>query len=395
MLTGGERHLRFTAGGAMVVALLTVSCGGGDTAPATPPAATAPLPVPPSPATPVLRAKVSVFSAPSYSAGYTEGDWIRLVAEFEQGVRVERSPRLAIKIGDAIRHAAFSPWVAERRSGHQPPFQQRFDYLVQADDLDEDGISIGLDAFDFTEGVLLNEAGAVVGVEIYSVTPAESDRILEPGMDLDPHPVVGRPRPRVCSDERELALARQPPPVLIEEWDGAPFLFYFSLMDLSERDRHEAEHTLNIVERLSERIEDQLGYSVIEVGGWMQDARLRFADSWCEFRTPGQIVGMVVPESAAEYVGPGGYAKPRCALWGSMGYLGITEDLGGADGTVSHEIFHLLGFSHHPTDWQRPGRPGDGVPMSVRLNGAYVDSTDLGISFADVDALRCIFPKQG
>ena len=387
--------MRLAAGCAVFAAVLTVSCGGGgETTPTAPPAATAPVPVPPSPV-PVYRARVSVFSAPSYSAGYTEGDWIRLVADFEQGVSVAGSPRLAIKIGDTIRHAAFSPWVAERSSGHQPPFQQRFDYLVQAHDRDEDGISVGLDAFDFTDGAFLSESGVEVEVEIYSVTPTESGRTVEPGMDLDPHPVVGRPRPRVCSDERALALAKQPPPVLIGEWDGTPFLFYFSLMDLSERDRHEAEHTLNIVERLSERIEDQLGYSVIEVGGWMQDPRLRFADSWCEFRKPGQIVGMVVPESAPEYVGPGGYARPRCALWGSMGYLGISEDLGGADGTVSHEIFHILGFSHHPTDWHRPGRPGEGVPMSVRLNGAYVDSTDLGVSFADVDALRCIFPEEG
>ena len=33
--------------------------------------------------------------------------------------------------------------------------------------------------------------------------------------------------------------------------------------------------------------------------------------------------------------------------------------------------------------------------MSVRLTGSYVNEMDLGVSFADADALRCIFPEQG
>ena len=382
--------MRLAAGFAMLVAVLTVSCDGGrNTTPTTPPAATAPLPTPPSPAAPVHRAKVSVFSAPSYSAGYTEGDWIRLVAEFDERVSVAGSPRLAIKIGEAIRHAVFSPW-GERFSEHRPPFQQRFDYLVRADDRDEDGISIGVDAFDFTEGALLNTEGVEVEVEIYSVTPTESDRIVEPGTDLDSHPVIGNPGPRVCADERELALAyRQPPAVLIEEWDGTPFLFYFSLVGLPETERADAEQVLDVVERLSEWIEDQIGYSILEVGGWLQDPRVEFPFSRtarCDWRLPGQIVGMVVPDTDLRYVA----ARPKCAVWANMG-----PDMDFGAGTVSHEIFHNFGFSHHPTTWRNPGRPGEGVPMSVRLTGAYVDPTDLGLSFADVDALRYIFPEGG
>ena len=392
MLQEGRWDARLAASCAILVAILTVSCdGGGNTALTTPPAAPAPLPAPPSAETPpVYRARVSVFSAPSYSGGYTEGDWIRLVAEFEQGVSVEGSPRLAIKIGDAIRHAAFSPWVAERFSGHRPPFQQRFDYLVREADWDEDGISIGVDAFDFTEGALLNTAGLELEVEIYSVTPTESERIVEPGTDLDSHPVLGRPRPRVCTDERELALAHaQPPPVLIEEWDGTPFLFYFSLVGLPETERADAELVLDAVEQLSERIEDQIGYSILEVGGWLEDPRVEFPFSRtdrCDWRRQGQIVGIIVPDSEHRYV----QAVSRCALWASHG-----PDMDFGAGTVSHETFHNFGFSHHPTDWRSPGRPGEGVPMSVRLTGAYLDSMDLGVSFADVDALRCIFPEGG
>ena len=135
-------------------------------------------------------------------------------------------------------------------------------------------------------------------------------------------------------------------------------------------------------------IEDQIGYSILEVGGWLEEPRVEFpytsGSGRCDWRLPGQIVGMILPDSDQRYV----QASPRCALWASHG-----PDMDFGAGTVSHEIFHTFGFSHNPTDWQRPGRPGEGVSMSVRLTGAYVDAKDLGVSFADVDALRCIFPK--
>jgi len=67
-----------------------------------------------------------------------------------------------------------------------------------------------------------------------------------------------------------------------------------------------------------------------------------------------------------------------------------------SDATISHEIFHLLGFTHSPRSnhpWQSP--PGVGVPMSVRLTNRPLSRTDLGVTFEDVDALRCIFPEGG
>ena len=175
--------------------------------------------------------------------------------------------------------------------------------------------------------------------------------------------------PRTCTAEREQARAYEA--VLVDEWDGTPFLFYFSALKLFERDRSEAEHTFSVVERLSDRIEKQLGYSILEVGGWMHDDRVRFAawDHDCPWRLPGQIIGMVVPESSPDYYKPGGYAVPACALWASMGTLGVRPDLGGEDGDVTHEIFHILGFKHHH-DHDRGGEPGEGigVPMSRRLS---------------------------
>lgn len=367
---------------AVFMAVLAVSCGdGGNKAPTTPPAVAPPSRPPPTSIAPRHRAKVAVFSVPTQPGGYVEGDWIRFVAEFEPRIEMRSSTRLAIQIGEEIRHADLSPWIARRVSGHDRSHQHRFDYLVQADDLDEDGISVAADAFDFPG----------MEVDIYSVAPTESGDAIEPGKDLDAHVVIGEPLPRTCTDERRLALDFHDA-VLPREWDGTPFQFYFSRVGLPKHDEVEAELALRVIQRLSERIEDQLGYPIIEVAGWMDDERVRFSNS-CEWRMPGQIVGMVVVESSPEYVGPGARARPRCAIWAAMPSLHINPDEGHSVGTVAHETFHNLGFTHSFTDWRNPGTPGEGVPMSVRLNGTYVDGVDLGVSYADVDALRCIFPQ--
>ena len=62
-----------------------------------------------------------------------------------------------------------------------------------------------------------------------------------------------------CTDERAQALAFDT--VLVREWTGEPFVFYFDTVSLPAADREDAEHILVTVERLSERIEDQIGYS--------------------------------------------------------------------------------------------------------------------------------------
>jgi hypothetical protein len=206
---------------------------------------------------------------------------------------------------------------------------------------------------------------------------------------------------RTCTNERELARTFRNPVALVEEWDGMPFLFYFSELNLSERDRLEAEHTFNLVERLSQRLEEQLGYSILEVGGWIRDDRVQFTDAWCEWRSPGQLVGLVVPNASHPgFIDGGGWANPRCALWGSMRYLGVTPELGGQDSHVVHEIFHNFGYKHHP-DSDRPSQSPNGIPMSFRLTtakrttGQRLAPLSLGVTFEDVDALRCIFPEGG
>ena len=75
--------------------------------------------------TPVERARVWLYSAPAYAAGYVDGETMRLVAEFERRVSVVGLPRMAIKIGEAIRLAGFSPWVEDDWPPERPSFRQR------------------------------------------------------------------------------------------------------------------------------------------------------------------------------------------------------------------------------------------------------------------------------
>ena len=137
-----------------LIALTLFGCGSDTTttSPAVPVPAEPPAqPVAP-PAPPVHRAQVWVISVPGNTGGYVEGETIRLVADFEQPVSVTGSPRLAIEIGQTVRHAAFSPWVEDDFPPERLSLRQRFDYLVSAEDRDEDGISVAADAFDFAEG---------------------------------------------------------------------------------------------------------------------------------------------------------------------------------------------------------------------------------------------------
>ena len=341
----------------------------------------------------VLQARVMVISVPSpFSGQYTVGQWIRFLTEFEEPVRVEGSPALEIDIGGEIRRATFSPWIGGRTSHPDHPRQSRvkrgfeliprFDYLVVEEDRDENGFSISTDAFDFSEGRLLSEAGGEVQVEIRSVIPDEAGGPpVDPGRDLAAHPVRGTSLTRRCTVERSHARAFGSPTALVEEWDGTPFTFYFSLVGLPDAKRSDAQRVLEAAAQLAERIEEQIGYSIFGVGGWERDSQAVWPDSGgCDWRASGQIV--------ATYVGSGpARAHPRCAMW--QGGLEF------GNGTVSHELFHLFGFTHHPNGWRGPGTYGHGVFMSNRLNGVYVDEEDIGVTFEDVDALRCVFPEGG
>ncbi len=202
--------------------------------------------------------------------------------------------------------------------------------------------------------------------------------------------------PRQCSDEREMALAFGTPwgphrPV--EAWDGEPIQVYFDEAAVRPEERGRVKEWFDGVERLSDVIQDQIGYSILELGGWIGKERRGFGMktdrlSDCRPRRR-QIVVTVVgwQDYASAHGSCGAVLMPRSELFD--GWSG--------DGVVAHEIWHLLGFTHHRKSghpWQTP--EGEGVQMSLELtHPSRDDRQDLSVTYEDVDALRCIFPKSG
>ena len=165
------------------------------------------------------------------------------------------------------------------------------------------------------------------------------------------------PPPRVCTDERERARANS---VLPREWDGTPFL-----VDLFDHFPAAAgagypEDQLEVVRATAERIEEQIGYRIIEAGnvvpvpeglpeGWNDPER--WGRTCHEWREPGRAVGIHLTELPAGHRGGGALsAMSSCAEFAY--WVGD----GPGDGfwyrnAVVHEVFHLLGFKHpNPND---------------------------------------------
>ena len=356
--------------------------------------------------TPVERARIWLYSAPAYAAGYVEGETIRLVAEFEERVSVAGLPRMAIEIGEAIRLAGFSPWVEDDWPPERPSFRQRFEYVIRAEDRDEDGIRIPSDPFDFAEGAFVNSAGVEVEVEIYSVTPTRADALGDPGEPLGSHRVAGTlavtHEPRECTDERDRALAYGA--ILPAEWDGTAFLVRFLDPEIEEQ-REDLAHEIENVALLADQIEEQVGYRILDVDRTLiprAEANRAMAkvtqdhDAWgqCnQWRTPGHVYGFVVDYSHSRYAWSDAAAVPRCA--GFMYYGG--EVAPAFESTTPHELFHLFGFKHHPNHGEQTNPEEVGIYMSWPLSAGGSEATPLGprlgATFEDIDALRCVFPQ--
>ena len=336
---------------------------------------------------PTLRAEAWLLSVPSDPGGYYASEEIRVVVEFAEAVTVEGSPRLGIEIGEHLRFADFSPWIEDDFPPERPSFLQRFEYEVGSDDVDQDGISVPADAFDFTEGALMTVAGAKIEVEIYSVAPVRNaPNPSEPGEPLDTHRVRGTLEPRVCTTERRFA-RRYHDAVLVREWDGTPFRFYWDA-GIPEGERADAEHFFGVVERLAERIEAQLGYPVLEIAGWVAEDERGFQIGRtdvrnCEGVRPEGIVATVIPERTPFNNLVIARARPSCAVvYWTRNDVDTT-----LDGVMDHELFHLFGFQHSPESNHPFKSPrGTGTPMTVHLTNSG-DATP-----ADIDALGCVFP---
>ena len=114
------------------------------------------------PADPAHKVNGSLVTRPTVSAIYLDnhvpppsgdtyerGERVRVWVEFDRDVLVTGSPQVALAIGSKTRHAAFSGF-ASATDQHV----LSFDYIVQATDRDEDGVSIPASALALSGGTI-------------------------------------------------------------------------------------------------------------------------------------------------------------------------------------------------------------------------------------------------
>ena len=83
---------------------------------------------------------VSFMGGPDNGDTYTLGETIQVLVEFNESVTLDRRVRLAVNIGSRTRQVGVSLTVPSRGTSFA------FEYLVQAADLEADGISIPVDS---------------------------------------------------------------------------------------------------------------------------------------------------------------------------------------------------------------------------------------------------------
>ena len=96
--------------------------------------------------------RIFFISSPARVDTYELGETLEVVVEFDRVVSVIGSPQVALTIGAQTRKATYSTtWSDSRRT--------QFDYAVQEEDRDEDGISIAANAL-LLNGGAIGQAGA-------------------------------------------------------------------------------------------------------------------------------------------------------------------------------------------------------------------------------------------
>ena len=96
-------------------------------------------------------AAVTFHASPAKGATYERGERVQVEVRFDRAVRAAGSPKVALTVGMQTRRATYSGW------GDQSLY---FDYTVQEQDRDEDGISIAANALLLDGGTIRAADGA-------------------------------------------------------------------------------------------------------------------------------------------------------------------------------------------------------------------------------------------
>ena len=117
----------------------------------------------PGAAGPVV-AGVHVATTPQSGDTYVRGETITVQVDFSEAVTVSGSPRLTLDIGAAARAAAFDR-TAFDGIGHSGD-SLRFQYVVQEQDSDDDGISVAVAALSLNGGAVTDADGNAAALDL-------------------------------------------------------------------------------------------------------------------------------------------------------------------------------------------------------------------------------------
>ena len=111
---------------------------------------------------------------------YVRGEIVRVWVEFDRDVTVTGRPLVALTIGSQTRHATYSGYSTLVVPGGGMVVDEdvlSFDYLVQATDRDEDGISIPANALGLSSGTITHAASPAIDADLaHGAVPADPGR---------------------------------------------------------------------------------------------------------------------------------------------------------------------------------------------------------------------------
>ena len=139
---------------------------------------------------PAVTAPPTIASRPASGDTYARGETIRIAVTFDDAVNVTGvpAPRMHLTVGSERREAAYA--------GGSGSTTLSFHYVVQVNDLDEDGVSIGANAF-VTSGATIRDRNGVDARLGHGAVPDRPEHKVDAvaptitGIEITSRPVIG------------------------------------------------------------------------------------------------------------------------------------------------------------------------------------------------------------
>ncbi len=185
---------------------------------------------------------------------------------------------------------------------------------------------------------------------------------------------------------------------LLAEWWHTPFTVnYYDNFPVDVVGPDYLPGQFEVVQKLADQIEGQLGYPVIEFGGLVTPpegwtAERAVDSSECQdWREPGEIAVYHLPEAPEGQQGGGPVGSVGFCVniyyWVGDGRLEDPNEVGFADTVVIQRLFFLLGFDY-------PESESHSVPSSLALDSPWeAGLSEYTATEEDIAALGCLFPE--